>query len=126
MRPRDRDYGANYGCPVEATLDIIGGKYKGVLLFHLVNGPKRFGELRRLVPRATQRMVTLQLRELEADGVVHREVLREVPPRVEYSLTPFGATLEPILGLMRDWGAEYTERVKTVRSGSETSTLRVA
>jgi DNA-binding HxlR family transcriptional regulator len=126
MRVRDRDYGANYGCPVEATLDIIGGKYKGVLLFHLAAGPKRFGELRRLVPGATQRMVTLQLRELEADDVIHREVYREVPPRVEYSLTPFGASLEPILGLMRDWGEEYTDRIRLIKAAAKTAQQEVA
>jgi DNA-binding HxlR family transcriptional regulator len=96
-----------YVCPVEATLDVIGGKWKGVILFYLLDGTKRFGELRRLIPSATQQMLTAQLRELEQAGVVHREVYREVPPKVEYSLTPFGRSLGPIVNLMCDWGEQY-------------------
>jgi len=94
-------------CPVELTLDVIGGKWKGAILFHLLDGRIRFNELRRLLPRVTQRMLTLQLRELEADGLVHREVYAEVPPRVEYSLTDFGRTLEPMVIAMKDWGNRY-------------------
>ncbi len=99
----------DYGCPVEATVDIIGGKWKSVILFHLLDGKKRFGELRRLLPGVTQRMLTLQLRELEADGIIDRHVYQEVPPRVEYALTDFGRSLEPILIQMRDWGEEYMQ-----------------
>jgi len=108
--------GSVYGCSIEATLDVIGGKWKGVILYHLMNGTKRFGEFRRLMPYVTQRMLTLQLRELEEDGVVHREVYRQVPPKVEYSLTEFGSSLSPILVLMREWGAEYTGRIGDNRS----------
>jgi len=97
-----------YGCPVEATLDVIGGKWKAVILFHLVPGPKRFSDLQRLLPRITQRMLTLQLRELEDDGIVHREIYKQIPPKVEYSLTDFGKTLEPLLLVMLDWGEQYT------------------
>lgn len=100
----------NYDCPVEAALDVIGGRWKGVILFHLLEGPRRFNELRRLLPKVTQRMLTLQLRELETDGVVHREVFAQVPPRVDYSLTPFGNSLRPILGDLRAWGTLYVER----------------
>lgn len=100
----------DYGCPVEAALDVIGGRWKGVILSHLLDGPKRFNELRRILSKVTQRMLTLQLRELEADGVVHREVHPEVPPRVEYSLTPFGLTLSPVLLGLRVWGREYLDR----------------
>lgn len=82
-----------YGCPVEATLAVIGGKWKGVILYHLMSGTKRFNEFRRLMPDITQRMLTLQLRELEKDGIIHREIFKEVPPKVEYSLTEFGRTL---------------------------------
>jgi DNA-binding HxlR family transcriptional regulator len=106
-----------YGCPVEATADVIGGKWKSTLVFHLLEGPQRFNALRRKLPGVTQRMLTLQLRELEADGVVHREIFREVPPRVEYSLTDFGLSLEPIISLMYDWGAQYNERVLAARRG---------
>jgi len=95
------------GCPVEYTLEIIGGKWKGVLLYHLIDGKKRFGELRRICPDITQRMLTLQLRELEEDGIVHREVYQQVPPKVEYSLTEYGRTLEPLIQLMKEWGETH-------------------
>ncbi len=117
---RSRDYQCSYGCPVEATLDVIGGKWKGVILFDLLEEPKRFGELRRLLPSITQRMLTHQLRELESDGLVHREVFREVPPRVEYSLTEFGRSLEPILLLMRDWGDKYADLIRLRRENRRT------
>ncbi|WP_426333887.1 winged helix-turn-helix transcriptional regulator [Paenibacillus silvae] len=110
-----------YGCPVEATLDVIGGKWKGIILYYLLSGTKRFNEFRRLIPDITQRMLTLQLRELENDGVVHREVYREIPPRVEYSLTPFGFTLEPIIMLMRDWGERYNKEIAIKRGASEST-----
>lgn len=99
------------GCPVETTLDIIGGKWKGILLYHLIDGKKRFNEFRKLYPKITQRMLTLQLRELERDGVIHREVYKQVPPKVEYSLTEFGRTLEPVILHMKDWGEKYKDRI---------------
>lgn len=107
-------------CPVEATLDVIGGRWKGVILYHLLDGPKRFGELGRRLPVVTQRMLTLQLRELEKDGVVHREVFRQIPPKVEYSLTEFGRSLEPMIALMCRWGEQYMSRVSEHRASSET------
>lgn len=91
-------------CPVEYTMGIIGGKWKCVLLYHLIGGAKRFNELRRICPAITQRMLTLQLRELEQDGIIHREVHQQVPPKVEYSLTALGLTLVPVVLLMREWG----------------------
>lgn len=94
-------------CPMGATLEVIGGRWKGLILYHLLEKEKRFGELRRLVPEASQRMLTLQLRELEADGVIHREVFKQIPPKVEYSLTEFGRSLEPTLRTMSDWGRQY-------------------
>lgn len=102
--------GAGAGCSVEYTLDVIGGKWKGVLLYHLISGTKRFNEFRRICPSITQRMLTLQLRELEEDGVVHREVYPQVPPKVEYSLTDFGKTLIPIIEQMKVWGDRYKQR----------------
>lgn len=99
------------GCPVEVTLDVIGGKWKGIILFHLINGKKRFNEFQKLHPCITQRMLTLQLRELEKHGVVHREVYKEVPPKVEYSLTEFGETLIPIILLMKDWGEQNKDKI---------------
>lgn len=95
------------GCSVEATLSVIGGVWKPVLLFHLLGGKLRFNAICRLTPNATQRMITLQLRELEADGIVERTVYPEVPPRVEYALTPLGRTLKPVLLSMRSWGADF-------------------
>ena len=91
-----------YHCPVEATLDLIGGKYKTLILWHLAGGPQRFSQLQRLISRATPKMLTQQLRELEEDGVIHREVFPVVPPRVEYSLTARGRSLLPILNAMLD------------------------
>ncbi len=105
-----RKYNWKTGCDVEATLSVIGGRWKPVLVCHLLEGRKRFGELRRLTPNATERMITLQLRELEADGVLSRHVYAEVPPRVEYELTEFGRSLEAILVLMRDWGKAFKAR----------------
>ena len=97
------------GCPVEYTLGKIGGKWKGVLLYHLIDGPIRFNAFRRICPAITQRMLTLQLRELEEDGLVHREVYHQVPPKVEYSLTPFGRTLVPIITAMKQWGETHRD-----------------
>jgi DNA-binding HxlR family transcriptional regulator/CheY-like chemotaxis protein len=97
-----------YGCPVEVALDMIGGKWKCVILWWLRRGSKRFGELMKLMPRITQKVLTSQLRELEADKLIAREVFQESPPRVEYSLTPFGDTLRPITELMCDWGKKYS------------------
>ena len=99
--------GTGYGCPIEALMDAVGGKWKPVILYHLMGGTRRFGELRRLVPGVSQRMLTQHLRELEADGIVHREVYREVPPKVEYSLTGLGRTLEPVLLKMNEWAEEH-------------------
>jgi len=94
-------------CPVEATLDLIGGKYKALILWHLSENTLRFSELRKAIKNATPKMLTQQLRELENHALIHREVFPVVPPRVEYSLTDLGRSLMPILVAMRDWGAEY-------------------
>ena len=94
-------------CPVAATLELIGGKYKALILWHLADGTLRFSELRQRISGATPKMLTQQLRELEAQELLHREVFPVIPPRVEYSLTDLGRSLLPILVAMRDWGAGY-------------------
>jgi DNA-binding HxlR family transcriptional regulator len=94
-------------CPMEATLDLIGGKWKGVILFRLSQRMYRFNELNRTVCQITARSLTKQLRELEADGLVTRTVYAEVPPRVEYTLTEKGRSLTPILALMKEWGETF-------------------
>ncbi|PPA84151.1 ArsR family transcriptional regulator [Brevibacillus laterosporus] len=115
------DYSSNLeACPVETTLDVIGGKWKGIILYHLIDGKKRFNEFRKLHPCITQRMLTLQLRELERDGIIHREVYKEVPPKVEYSLTEFGRTLEPIILLMKDWGENHKDRINKMETSLKT------
>jgi len=94
-------------CPVEATLELIGGKYKALILWHLSDGTLRFSQLRKAIPNATPKMLTQQLRELEDQQIIHREVYPVIPPKVEYSLTETGESLLPILVAMRDWGAAY-------------------
>jgi DNA-binding HxlR family transcriptional regulator len=96
-------------CPAEATLAVIGGRWKVPVLFQLFQGVKRFSELRRALPSVTQKMLTQQLRELERDGILHREVYAQVPPKVEYSLTPRGETLRPIIDAMCDWGRKLRD-----------------
>jgi DNA-binding HxlR family transcriptional regulator len=99
-----------YNCPVEATLDVIGGKWKVVILFWLRDNTLRFGELKRKIPGVSERMLTQQLRELEVHGIVRRKVHPVVPPRVDYSLTAYGATLKPITDLMCAWGKKHIVR----------------
>ena len=96
----------NY-CPVSATLDLIGGKYKALILWHLAENKLRFSQLNKLIPKATAKMLTQQLREMETQNLIHRTVYPVVPPKVEYSLTDLGRSLMPVLIAMRDWGAEY-------------------
>lgn len=100
----------NFNCPVGATISLIGGKYKSLILWYLVDGTLRFGELQKLVPQATPKMLTQQLRELEADGLLLRKVYPVVPPKVEYSLSEFGRSLRPILEAMYNWGSGYLEQ----------------
>ena len=96
-----------FNCPVEASLSIIGGKYKAIILWHLIGQPLRFSELKRFLPQATPKMLTQQLRELEKDNILHREVYPVVPPHTEYSLTDFGRTLIPIIEAMCAWGETH-------------------
>ena len=97
-----------YRCPVEVTIAVIGGKWKSLILYYLIETPiMRFNEFRRTLPDVTAQMLTAQLRELEADGVIHRNVYQQVPPKVEYSLTDFGKTLIPVISIMVSWGESY-------------------
>jgi Predicted transcriptional regulators len=92
------------GCAVEASIALIDGKWKSVVLFHLMDGTMRFNALRRAIPGVTQRMLTNQLREMEDDGLILRKVYAEVPPKVEYSLSPLGLSMKPILLALKAWG----------------------
>ena len=97
-------------CPVNLTSDVIGGKWKPLVIYHLEKRTRRFGELQKLIPGMTKKMLTQHLRELERDGVVSRKVYPQIPPKVEYSLTRHGESLKPILKLMSAWGAKHRER----------------
>lgn len=101
---------ANEFCPVAATVNVIGGKWKPTILFHVKDGPQRFNALRRLMPQITQRMLTLQLRALEEDGIVVRTVHETIPPHVEYHLSAHGATLGGVLDAMEHWGDAHGTR----------------
>lgn len=94
-------------CPVETTLTLIGNKWKVLIIRDLLTGTKRFGELKKSIGSVSQKVLTAQLRAMEEDGLVHREVYAEVPPRVEYSLTELGWSLKPILDAMVNWGNNY-------------------
>lgn len=94
-------------CPVEATIQLIGGKYKAIILWHLMHDTLRYSELHKKIPKATDKMLAQQLRELEKDGLINRKVYPVVPPKTEYSLTKFGQTLTPILDAMCTWGSDY-------------------
>lgn len=98
----------SYTCTFEITIDLIGGKWKPLIIWHLGSkGTQRFNEIKRLLPNITQKMLTQQLRELESDGLVFREVYPQVPPKVEYSLTQLGESLMPMLKMMCEWGNDY-------------------
>ena len=126
-RMRHRRLDCSPGCVVEATLSLIDGKWKGVVLYHLLDGTLRFNELRRRLPNVTQRMLTNQLRELEADGLIARKVYAQVPPKVEYSLTPLGRSMEGILLALKAWGDANLDRFgrpngETADAAPETAT----
>ncbi len=103
-KQRHEDYSE---CPVEAALDLMGGKWKAVIMFRVMAQTRRFNELRRLLPKVTQRMLTNQLRELERDKLLHRKIYAQVPPKVEYSVTDFGRRLEPVLLTLKQWGETH-------------------
>jgi len=96
-------------CPVERTLEVIGGRWKVLILRELFPGVRRFGQLHRALSGITQKMLTQQLREMEEDGIIHREVYLQVPPKVEYSLTPLGESLKPIIDSMHEWGIKHLD-----------------
>ena len=104
-------------CEVETTLDVIGGRWKVLIIRELIAGVKRFGELQRSVNGITQKMLTQQLREMEEDGIIHREVYAQIPPKVEYSLTSLGESLKPILYAMHEWGVKHSSQIKKKRDG---------
>ncbi|MBQ1120093.1 helix-turn-helix domain-containing protein [Streptomyces sp. B15] len=104
----------SYTCGLDAAIDVMGGKWKGLILFWLEEKPLRFGELRRTVSGISERMLILQLRDLEAKGLVHREVHHQVPPKVEYSLTDFGHSLIAALVPLGQWGEEHMERLEAL------------
>ena len=107
-RPREKLTGNFPGCPVESTLSFLDGKWKGVILYHLLNGGTlRFNELRRHIPSVTQRMLTKQLRELEVAGLISRKVFPVVPPRVDYALTPLGLSMQPVIAALKTWGDNH-------------------
>ena len=109
VQPAERELPA---CPVETTLTLIGDKWKVLILRDLLPGTKRFGELKKSIGSVSQKVLTTQLRAMEENGLVHREVYAQVPPKVEYSLTELGRSLKPILDAMRDWGEGYQASVK--------------
>ncbi len=106
----DKTYDCAPGCPIEATLDLIDGKWKAIILYHLLDGTLRFGEMKKRLSKITQRMLTRQLRELEEVGLISRTVFAQVPPRVDYALTPRGRTLEPVIRALWAWGNEHLGR----------------
>lgn len=115
---------AKVECPLTALVDMIGGRWKVLCLWHLREGQKRFSELRRLMPDVTQKMLTQQLRALENDGLVDREVFAEVPPRVEYSLTPAGQELRGLLYTMTDWAQVHMIRLNTLKASTPAKKLQ--
>ncbi|MDX2265813.1 MAG: helix-turn-helix domain-containing protein [Hyphomicrobiales bacterium] len=125
----NRRYDTAPGCPMEATLDLIGGKWKGVIIYHLQDGPLRFNELRRRLNKITHRMLTKQLRELEDAGLVARTVYAQVPPRVDYALTPVGASLSPVVDTLYTWGARWLQQREqnrhTAKSPRKTEALTI-
>ena len=124
--PRHKRLDCSPGCAVEAALGLIDGKWKGVVLFHLLERTHRFSEIRRRIPNVTQRMLTNQLRELEADGLILRTVYPEVPPKVEYSLTARGRSLEPVIAALKAWADAHVDPAAIDQSGARRRSLAEA
>ncbi len=124
---RHSSYDCSPGCAVEATITLINGKWKCVILYHLLDGTLRFNQIRRLIPAATQRVLTAQLRELETDGLVKRTIYPEVPPKVEYQLTDLGWSLEAVLKSLGAWGNDHMNLFNQSKPGKfETDEKREA
>lgn len=104
-----KDKQIHFNCPVEASLSLIGGKYKPLILWHLIDQPLHYMELQRLIPNATPKMLSIHLHDLEDCGMIHREVIPEKPPKTIYSLTPFGKSVIPILDALCQWGKNYLD-----------------
>ncbi|MBE9052801.1 helix-turn-helix transcriptional regulator [Nostocales cyanobacterium LEGE 11386] len=113
---RHVSYDGAYGCYIEAALEVIADKWKGVILYHLLDEPKRFNELKRAFPELSHRILTRQLRELENDGVISRKIYPEIPPKVEYSLTNLGRLLKPTLLSLEAWGVKYVEMTRHAKT----------
>lgn len=113
-----------YQCSMELTLDLIGGKWKSLILWHLGDTTLRFSELRKTIPQITPKMLTQQLRELEESGLVSRYIYTQIPPKVEYSLTPAGKSLLPILATMCEWGMSYANSVSPGSASSACPTVQ--
>jgi DNA-binding HxlR family transcriptional regulator len=114
MEPKAENY-TRLTCEVEITLEVIGGRWKVLIIRELMGSVKRFGELQRALPGITQKMLTQQLREMEDDGIIHREVYPQIPPKVEYSLTPLGESLQPILNAMHEWAVKHFAEIRRHR-----------
>jgi DNA-binding HxlR family transcriptional regulator len=111
-----------YSCGLEAALEVIGGKWKVLILWALREEARRFGELRRRVPGISEKMLIQHLKEMEADGIVKRRDFKEVPPRVEYALTAFGHSLSAALGPLCEWGTQHMKRIEACKEATETRT----
>jgi DNA-binding HxlR family transcriptional regulator len=103
----EKRYHSSTNCPITATIDVIGGKWKPIILFVLLDGALRFGEIHRIIPGMALKVLSRQLKELEQDGLITRTAYPEVPPRVEYSLSPKGETLRPVMLLLSEWSTEH-------------------
>jgi len=108
-------------CPVGSAIDAFGGKWKPDIIYYLRQSPRRFNELRRLIPRVTQRMLTQQLRELERDGLVNRKQFMEIPPKVVYSLSDLGLSLVPVFDVLEEWGARNIKSIERARARYDSS-----
>jgi DNA-binding HxlR family transcriptional regulator len=131
MPLKHRSLTCSPGCAVEATLDLIDGKWKGLILFHLLQGTRRFNELRRLLPNATQRMLTTQLREMEMSGIIVRTAYPQVPPRVDYSVSELGQSLSPVISTLKAWADQHIDfttgvpKMRALRGGDEGQEIRL-